>query len=86
MYHSLWTRRRSFVTDSQGYRYPTPGDFVLTLETFGVDAEKNFYTVACPLGDLRGSHSRIEPRGQARMAEVVGPKSQRRTVFFGRKG
>jgi hypothetical protein len=49
------------------------GKVLLPGEALGVDAEQHVDAVPGPLGDLSRSDAAVEPGGQARMAQVVGP-------------
>jgi hypothetical protein len=49
---------------------------VVTVNAMGVDAEQDLDRVPGPLGDQGRRHARVEPPGDAGMAEVVRPTSQ----------
>lgn len=52
------------------------GFVLLAGDALGVDPQQEIHAVARPLGDLRRWHSSVEPRGQRRMAKVIGPRGQ----------
>lgn len=52
---------------------PALSCLVLTMEAFGVDTEEHFDAVAGLFGDLGCGDAAVEPGGQARVAQVVGP-------------
>ena len=69
----------------QGGGDPALGEVVLAFEALGIHAEKDLDAVACPLRNLGWCHSPVEPRRQARMAEIVRPTSERGTVVLVRQ-
>ena len=56
---------------AEGFLNAPLGDVVLPVKALGVDLEQDSHAVTGPLGDLGGRDAAVEPRGDARVPEVV---------------
>lgn len=41
------------------------------MDALGIDTQENVHAVPCPLGDLRGRNTGVEPRGDSRVTKGV---------------
>ena len=72
-YGHLWT----ICGRVQGYIDALLGAVLLSCDALGVDPQQDGDAVPCPFGDLGGRHASVEPKGHARVPQVVGTASQR---------
>lgn len=56
---------------------------MLARDAFGVNAQKNLYAMASPFGNLCCRYPGIEPRGNARVAEIIRTLGQDRGSLSG---
>ena len=52
------------------------GFVLLAGDALGINPQQNVHAVSCPLGDLGCWYSSVEPCGQRRVAQVIGPPGQ----------
>src|SRR5262249_42759752 len=69
-----------------GFLDPALGFVLLPRDALGVDAQQDVDAVSCPLGDLRGGHTSVQPGGNGRVPQVVGaPGEQGRPFLAGER-
>ena len=65
------------VGSCQRFTDPALGEFVLAHEALGIDSQEYVEAVSCPFGHLSWRDAAVEPRGQARVPQVVRPPRER---------
>src|SRR5262249_8373452 len=60
-----------------GFLDPALGLVLLPRDALCVDAQQDGDAVSCPLGDLRGGYSSVQPGGNGRVPQVVGRLASR---------
>jgi hypothetical protein len=71
---------------AQGFADPALGELVLADDSLGVDPQQHVDAVPGPFGDLGRVDAAVEPRGQTRVPQVVGPPGQGRGLLGWSKG